>query len=384
MGKRLISYLLFVSLILTTAGCSSILEGKTYEITPYFQAEEVPEDDTVEISTYQEFKAAVINMVQNHIETAAFRITTFDRDDLEGSLNKICQELSSVDPLGSYATYYISCQITPIITYNDVSVNIVYKKELSDISSISTVYYDRYLQILLLSSMSEYDTSCTFYTSSNEITAEHIEDSINDIYYKNPLEIVIKPEVTVTSYPSPEGERIMDVNLSYGIGYSQTVLQDMTAKLNASIQRIISGLSDNGDYDLITDLYNYLISSCRYHTLTSTSRLTSTAYSVIQNNFGDSEAFAMAFKALCDKLAIKCEVVNGKCLGEDHYWNIVTVGDNSYHVDITAELTEDIPATFLRGDEYMREKYWWDTSTVPQCSVDYDVIYGEQIPTQVP
>lgn len=378
MGKKSILFvLLTVSLFLMT-GCSSILEGETSEITPYFQTDDTAlSDDAVEISTSDEFRNAVMHMVQNHIESSAFRITTFDEDNLEESLNEICQELSSLDPLGSYATYYISCQITPIITYNDVSVTIVYKKELSDITSISTVHYDRYLQILLLSTMSEYDTNCTFYTSSDDITAEYITNSIKELYYLNPLEIVMLPDAVVTSYPSPEGERIMEVSLSYGSGYSQTVLKDISSKLNSSVQNIISSLSNDSDYSLISDLYNYLISNCRYYPATTTAKLTSLAYNVIYNGFGNSEGFAMAFKALCDKLDIDCTVVNGKYLGEDHYWNIVTFGDNSYHINVTTELTDDPTTTFLCGDEYMRENYWWDTSSVPECLSDY-VPYQEE------
>ena len=381
MGKRLLSAALSIVLLFTITGCSSILEGETSEITPYFQSEDnTKSDNAIEISTYDEFKSAVADMMKQHIETAAFRITTFDRDNLEESLNEICLELSSLDPLGSFATYYINCQITPIITYHDVSVNIVYKKNLSEITNISTVSSDRYLQILLLSSMSNYDQNCTFYTSSSGITADHILTSIKEQYYKNPLEIIMLPEAVVTSYPAPDTERIMEVSLSFGTGYSQTVLENMTNTLNTTIQSIISGLADGNDYDMISALYGHFMSDNTYAISKSSSTLNSTAYNVIKTHIGNSEGYAMAFKALCDKLLIECQVVNGKRMGEDYYWNIVTFGGNNYHIDLTAELTDDISPTFLRGDEYMKENYWWDTSTVPECLTDYEEPIPEQIP----
>lgn len=381
MGKRLLSAALSIVLLFTITGCSSILEGETSEITPYFHAEDnTMSDSAVEISTYDEFKSAVLDMMKQHIETAEFRIATFDRDNLEESLNEICLELSSLDPLGSFATYYISCQITPIITYHDVSVNIVYKKSLSEITNISTVSSDRYLQILLSSSMSNYDKNCTFYTSSSSITADHILKSIKEQYYKNPLEIIMLPDAVVTSYPAPDKERIMDVSLAFGSGYSQTVLENMTNTLNTSIQRIISGLADGNDYDMISALYSHFISNNFYAISKSSSTLNSTAYNVIKTYTGNSEGYAMAFKALCDKLLIECQVVNGKRMGEDHFWNIVTFAGNNYHIDLTAELTDELPPTFLRGDEYMKENYWWDTSTVPECLADYEQPTPEQMP----
>ncbi len=54
------------------------------------------------------------------------------------------------------------------------------------------------------------------------------------------------------------------------------------------------------------------------------------------------EGIAKAFKLLCNKYALKCIVVLGKAdpngrFGDDtyHAWNLVKVGNGSYHVDVT-------------------------------------------------
>ena len=372
MGKKLISSVLAMIILLTAAGCASILEGETTEITPYYQAGDSAISDTaIEVSTYDGFRQEVFNMVQNHTESAIFRITTFDREDLEGSLNEICQDITSSDPLGSYATYYISCHITPIVGYKDVTVNIVYKKDLSEITNISTVSTDRYLQILLESALTEYSPSCTFYTSLPSITADYIKEYIHSRYYSDPLNVVILPDITVTSYPETDGMRIVEVSLNFN-NYTENVLESMNNDLDSEIQDIIGALPDADDFNLLSAVYEHMTNSYRY-TKTSSTKLSSTAYNVIVNNSGDDEGFAMAFKALCDKLLIKCTVVSGKYMGEDHFWNIVTFGGESYHVDVTTYFTEEVPA-FMRGDEYMRENYWWDNSTVPQCPADYEPI----------
>jgi len=367
-AKRLLSSVLALLVMVTVAGCSSILEGEVTEITPYIKADEQSGTvNAIEVSTYDQFRQEVYSMVQNHTETAAFRITTFDRDDLEGALNEICQELSSVDPLGSYATYYISCQITPIVGYHDVSVTIVYKKDLSEISNISTVSTDRYLQVLLESALTDFAATCTFYTSLPSVTADHIKEIVREQYFSDPLNVIIMPDITVTSYPETDGERIMEV--TFGYNYNQSVLSDMNNDLNDEIQRMISQLPDADDYQLLLTVYNTMADACLYLSNPS-AKLSSTAYSVIVNNTGDDEGAAMAYKALCDKLLIECTVVSGKYMGKDHYWNIVTFDGASYHVDVTTQMTAKIP-TFLMGDEYMRENYWWDTSMVPQCPADY-------------
>ena len=367
MGKRLLTAALSLMLLFFSTGCSSILEGETYEITPYFQTDSTAGSDTAtEVTTYEEFKAAVSQMVKDHIESAAFRITTFDRENLEESLNEVCQELSSVDPLGSYVTYYISCQITPIVGYHDVTVNIVYKKSVSEIANITTVSSDRYLHMLLNSAMTDFTSVCAFYTDRDDITADYIRTVVREQYYSDPLNFIIPPEISVTSYPAQDGDRIMEVTFTFN-NYTSAVLSNMRNDLNEEIQDIISGLPDSDNHDLVKALYEYMLfySYVNYNA----TRLTSTAYNVIINRIGNSEGFAMAFKALCDKVNIDCQVVNGKYMGEDHYWNIVTFGGSSYHIDIPSGKNGE-PA-FLRGDEYMKENYWWDTSTAPECLADY-------------
>ena len=370
MGRKLLSSILAFTLLLTCAGCASILDGEITEITPYYQTgDSAVADSAIDVSTYEQFHQEVYNMVKNHIDTATFRITTFDREDLEGAINEICQELSSSDPLGSYATYYISCQITPIVGYKDVTVTIVYKRALSDIVNISTVSTERYLQVLLESSLTDYVSHCTFYTSLSSVTAEYIKEIIYDQYYSNPLNVVIMPDITVTSYPESDGDRIMEVSFVFN-NYTQSVLTNMGNDLNDAIQDIISELPDADDYALLSAIYGHI--GGYVYTPSTPTRLSATAYNVMVNHSGNSEGFAMAFKALCDKLLIECTVVEGKYMGENHYWNIVTIGGGSYHVDVTTLSSEDI-TTFLRGDEYMRENYWWDTSTVPVCTADYEV-----------
>lgn len=369
MGRKLLSSLLALALMLTCTSCASILDGEVTEITPYYQTGDTSvSDSAIEVSTYDQFRQEVYNMVENHIDTATFRITTFDREDLEGSVNEICRELSSSDPLGSYATYYISCQITPIVGYKDVTVSIVYKRDLSDITNISTVSTERYLHVLLESSLTDYVSHCTFYTSLPSVTADYIKEIIHDQYYSSPLNVMIMPDITVTSYPETEGMRIMEVSFVFN-NYTQSVLVNMGNNLNDAIQDVISELPDADDYELLSAIYDHM--GMYVYTPNTPTRLSATAYNVMVNRSGDAEGFAMAFKALCDKLLIDCTVVAGKYMGEDHYWNIVTIGDSSYHVDVTSLHREDA-TTFLCGDEYMRENYWWDTSTVPTCPADYD------------
>ena len=76
----------------------------------------------------------------------------------------------------------------------------------------------------------------------------------------------------------------------------------------------------------------------------------STAYDALVNGSADSYGLAMAYKAVCDALNIPCQVVSGRFQGTDRCWNIVQVGGNYYHLDLSMQ-SETL---WLRSDESMR------------------------------
>ena len=365
MLKRAFAVFSAVCILLSMGGCKSILEGETSVIIPYegLQNDTSPSDDAVKLSTYNEFKAAVTNMVRNYEDSASFRITDFDRSDIESALPAACQDVALNDPLGSYAVYYISCTVTEIVAYYDVQVSIVYKRTEEELGSLKTVYSDRYLQYALLSAMENYDESCTFYTSIDSITADHITVTLLEQYYRSPLNVVVLPSVEINSYPSSEGERIIEVLFSYD--FARSVLISMTSRTNSAAQKMVEQVGGANDRELLLALCEKLFYSCSYAP-DSISGLSDTAYGALVNSSATSEGYAMAFKALCDKLGIECIVVNGKFMGQEHFWNIVTLSGVSSHVDVTQYAQQSTNS--LKSDDEMRSDYWWDTSAVPSCS----------------
>lgn len=213
--------------------------------------------------------------------------------------------------------------------------------------------------------ISQYDESYVFRTSLNSITADFIISTVREQYYKSPLNVVSQPSVEVSMYPANEGERIVEINISYG--FSKNVLSSMTVRMDEAAQGIAEYATGSDDFDFLISLCEKLASSASY-TVQPVSDLSNTAYGALVSRLATSEGFAMAYKALCDKMGIECIVVNGKHLGDEHFWNIVTFSGSSYHVDVTDYLANN---TFLKSDESMRDNYWWDTSTVPACSSDY-------------
>ena len=58
------------------------------------------------------------------------------------------------------------------------------------------------------------------------------------------------------------------------------------------------------------------------------------AYTLLSHGVGDSNAVAVVYAAMCQRVGVECQVVVGTRSGEPWSWNIVRVDDDYYHVDL--------------------------------------------------
>ncbi len=68
---------------------------------------------------------------------------------------------------------------------------------------------------------------------------------------------------------------------------------------------------------------------------TSDDKFIRSAYGCLINNKSVCEGISKAFKVLCDKAGIECHIVYSESMR--HEWNMVKVGNNYYHIDVTQD-----------------------------------------------
>lgn len=99
--------------------------------------------------------------------------------------------------------------------------------------------------------------------------------------------------------------------------------------------------SDMTDYEKYKVLHDYIVDTTYYDWETVGNSNTSghDGRSVLLLGKGVCDAYAYAYQALCESAGLYCDVISGKTPGSDfligHAWNIVRVGKNYYHVDVT-------------------------------------------------
>ena len=126
------------------------------------------------------------------------------------------------------------------------------------------------------------------------------------------------------------------------------IKNDITVRDNA-INTILSGTSATDTVELIKYFNDWLTKNNAYCTadVTYVSDYPALSYeclSALKGSSGENgpvcEAYARAFKILCNKKNIPCVLVDGYATsdsnpGEAHMWNYVQVGTNWYAVDVT-------------------------------------------------
>lgn len=159
-------------------------------------------------------------------------------------------------------------------------------------------------------------------------------------------------------------------------------LNEVETKATSITKTIIT--PDMNDYQKEVALHDYIINHARYDDLNYRRNTVPdesyTPYGILIKGTGVCAGYAYTMKYLCDKAGIDCIVVSGKADGDDHAWNMVKIGGDYYHVDVTWD--DPVGMDRLRyyyfnlSDEMMAVNHSWDRNLYPQCTAtQYNYYY---------
>lgn len=108
----------------------------------------------------------------------------------------------------------------------------------------------------------------------------------------------------------------------------------LQAMLEEAADRCIAGIPEGAtDYQKIKYVYEYLIDNTDYDTESPNNQ---NIQSVLLGHKSVCAGYAKAFQYILHRMGMFCTYVTGKTTdGGDHGWNIVRIGENYYHVDVT-------------------------------------------------
>ena len=213
---------------------------------------------------------------------------------------------------------------------------------------------------------------------SIKIPRELLNDNMDDFFEIVKEVILDTPEIMYYS-----GGKYL--NNTFFPEYSKSIEEKQNhqkivrAKRDEIISKIIN--SSMSEYEIVKAIHDYIINNTRYDTRHfNTGEVPCESYNVygvLIEGVAVCEGYAKTMKYLLDEVGIENYIVIGTANGEGHAWNIVNIGGDYYHVDVTWDdpVSEDgsdllIYDYFNLKDDDMAKTHIWDREKYPKCNSD--------------
>ena len=368
--------LLLLLALLLLGGCRRLAEGEYQVISDHVETSQNPETSgrIYEVHTYSSLKRAVQELVNARAEDGVIRAVEYSgiiRDDV----SKVCLEVTRSSPIGAYAVDYMTHTVSRILTYEEISIHIHYKlspEEINAVRSVSSLN-DFWLRVDEgLDSGAEFMALQVVTLAVND---RNIRNYISTYYQQHPDILLSLPDVSVSFYPSEEYvQKIITLNLDYHTSPEERerMLKELRKRANELTRDADSTHPEE------TAMLCCLAVAKR---LDHVSVRGKTAYDVLVSRSGNSEGCAMAYQLLCSMYGIPCQVISGRLNSETHYWNLILLGTDYYHVDCSACVGNDSQAGFLKQDRDLWGRYWWEPEYYPsaQGTLTADTVMQEYL-----
>ncbi len=370
MMKRMLALGLAAVMALTMTGCAALFD-KEYSVVEPYEAAVVTAADTEDaamgsISNYASLKRAIENLVSEHVESAELQFQNYD-GSISQDISAACWEVKSSTAIGAFAVDYISYDLSRIVSFYQAELYITYKRSADQMGVMETAPNYTVFTQKLEEAIRENRTYLVLETSIASITGDTVRGAVQEAYYADPLVCPVMPAVEAAVFPESGVSRIFEITLSYGV--DGDTLNAMRDELSRAVDTMVQESNPEGasvemllPRDRAYGIYEYVRANCRWSEEAGV-----TAWDALAGGTAASEGLAMACIAGCEAMGVECAVIMGRLDGEDHAWNLVTIGDATYHMDASTG------TVFLADDEsLLAAGYWWDTSLYPVCSMTYE------------
>lgn len=219
---------------------------------------------------------------------------------------------------------------------------------------------------------------CLNIVISLDVTPETVQETYLKVLYDNPHFYYINQ--TVIKMAGYTGYYVLMPEYIYNVGEVNAINGDIQKIINKVTAKAQTFLTDG--FRLEKYLHDSIAKSVAYDYDSLKRNDCFNAHSIVGvflDNKAVCEGIAKAFKLLCNQFEMKCIVVLGKANHEGnftkddyHAWNLVKIGNESYHVDVTWDnmYHEDI--------QYISYDYF--NLTTKEIMLDHQVLSGVSLP----
>lgn len=162
---------------------------------------------------------------------------------------------------------------------------------------------------------------------------DEITRSFHAVRRDNPSLFFISNEYSVQASCM---DSVLDVKLLYGFKEAS----DLLSKMNRIANAVAAHVRGMPDYQAATFIHDFLVQRLTYSEDVNARLEAHSIVGALIHHSCVCEGYAKAYKFLCDKAGIPCILVTGSATNpggvpESHAWNIVKIGHDCCHVDVT-------------------------------------------------
>lgn len=355
--KRIWLTALCCALLLALTGCGSLFDRSFSSVTPH--QEQAASDEDASILRAENY-ADLVSCVQHFVALGQTSGTVHAYQypgDIQADLAAACSEVLTEDPLGAYALADIDYSCGRIVSYYECVFSFSYRHTVQEMAAISTAYGNGAIRDLLQSTMAAFEDTLVLRTSEFYADRTALLTLAQEAYYRSPGTALGYPEITISTYPDTGSVRIVEFSLNYGA--SQALLQERAESVLAAAAQL-AGQDTAGDETVAWLLYSRLLDQTRFDPEGSPS-----VYDALCSGSASSEGITLAYALLCQQAGIPCQLVQGTLNGVPHWWNLITLEDTCWQLDLTRADAED---SFLHNDSFMASAaYNWSQEDYPAC-----------------
>ena len=348
-----------MALCLLLSGCSSWMKGSYASVEPHKEQSQQTADAITAVSNTQQIREALINMIENAVESRTISVENMASDAVEKNLSRAIQYILDNHPIAAYAVEDIQYEIGISGGVSAVEVTVTYNHNRGEIQRIRQVEGMKKASSLITAALDELEQGVVLQIS--DYVATDYAQLVENYAMQRPDEVMEIPQVTVNVYPESGLVRVVELKFVYqNTRESLRQMQRYVQPRFTSASLYVSGEEEQSVK--FSRLYAFLMETTTYTVETSITP----AYSLLRHSVGDSKAFATVYAAMCRNVGLDCSMVTGTKAGEPWCWNIICENGVYYHVDL---LRSSAAGEYLKLSDDQMEGYVWDYDAYPVCGI---------------
>ena len=363
---RFLRFALPVLLAVLLCGCG-IYNKEYLSETDYVSPIQIRSDENkIIVRNINELKLAVLTIFEHYEEPGAIRTVLFDSSydgDPASDISLACKQTITENALCAYVAEDISYELYKVVTFYEAQISVSYAP--ASANEITKLGYSGELRKYLNEALEQHKDQLVLLADYSNYSEEDIRGMVSDFYTSHPLRVPKEPNVRISVFSGSGKQRLYEIRFDYGLGQEELYARQEQIDTFDFPELPDTVLASMSDLEKAAYACAWLMNNCEL----SSSLSDNTAYSALFGGKANSQGLSLAMVALCERLELDCRLVYGQRSWQNHYWDILHIDDQYYHLDIEACITDGVKAGFLLNDESMWKTYRWDMSGYPQCSV---------------